>query len=176
MKPTRLLQMAGAIILALTLSTTAVASDFEPQYIGGYPTAETAAAMFDEYDYQAATQFYIWGYAYLNALGLEKGSAKMGGDERSFYMFDKLVQPQHLFLTANTLSVYNFTRPVDLSIGPVVFEVPPRTRGHFFDIGMRAYMDTGDVGPDQGKGGKYLAVAPDYQGEIPEGYFVVRPA
>ena len=176
MKPTRLLQMAGAIILALTLSTTAVATDFEPQYIGGYPTEETAAAMFDEYDYQAATQFYIWGYAYLNALGLEKGSAKMGGDERSFYMFDKLVQPQHLFLTANTLSVYNFTRPVDLSIGPVVFEVPPRTRGHFFDIGMRAYMDTGDVGPDQGKGGKYLAVAPDYQGEIPEGYFVVRPA
>jgi hypothetical protein len=39
---------------------------------------------------------------------------------------------------------------------------------------MRAYVDTGDVGPDQGKGGKYLAVSSDYPGDVPEGYFVVR--
>ena len=49
----------------------AAAQDFAPQYVGGYPTEETAKAAFDEYDYQAATQFYIWGYAYLNSLGYE---------------------------------------------------------------------------------------------------------
>ncbi len=37
-----------------------MAPDFEPEYIGGYPTEETAVAMFEEYDYQAACQFYIW--------------------------------------------------------------------------------------------------------------------
>ncbi len=52
----------------------------EPQYEGGYPTAETAAAAFDEHDYQAATQFYVWGYAYLNTIGVDKGFAAMGGD------------------------------------------------------------------------------------------------
>ena len=154
--------------------STTESQDFEPEYIGGYPTEETAAAMFDEYDYQAAVQFYIWGYAYLNSLGWEKGLAEMGGDERSFYHWDKRVQPQHQVLTANAEVIYNVTRYIDLSKGPVVFEVPPRCRGHFFDIGMRAYVDTGDVGPDKGKGGKYLAVSSDYKGKIPDGYFEVR--
>ncbi len=163
-----------ACFAALALGTAAVAQDFEPEYIGGYPTKETAEAMFEEYDYQAAVQFYIWGYAYLNSLGWEKGLAEMGGDERSFYHWDKRVQPQHRILTANAEVIYNVTRYIDLSKGPVVFEVPPRCRGHFFDIGMRAYVDTGDVGPDKGKGGKYLAVSADYKGEIPKGYFEVR--
>ncbi len=150
------------------------AQDFEPEYIGGYPTEETAAAMFEEYDYQAAVQFYVWAYAYLNGLGLDKGLAGMGADERSFTIFDKRIQPQHILMTANTEVIYNWTRLVDLSKGPVVFVAPPRSRGHFFDMGMRAYVDIGDVGPDKGKGGKYLAVASDYEGDIPEGYFEVR--
>jgi hypothetical protein len=28
---------------------------------------------------------------------------------------------------------------MDLSNGRIVIEIPPRTRGHFFDMGMRAY-------------------------------------
>ena len=28
-----------------------MAQDFEPNYIGGYPTEETAERMFEEYDY-----------------------------------------------------------------------------------------------------------------------------
>jgi hypothetical protein len=83
------------------VETTGIRQDFEPEYIGGYPTAETAEAMFEEYDYQAAVQFYVWGYAYLNNMGAEKGFARMGGDERSFYIFDKRVQPQHVLMTPN---------------------------------------------------------------------------
>ena len=171
----KLLKTTFCCLVALALSASVFAKDFEPQYVGGYPTAETAAAMFDEYDYQAATQFYVWGYAYLNTMGMDKGFARMGGDERSFYTFDKRMQPQHLVMTANTEVVYTWTRIIDVSHEPVVFEIPPRGRGHFYDAGMRAYIDTGDVGPDQGRGGKYLVVAADYTGEIPEGYFVVRP-
>jgi hypothetical protein len=150
----KLRQTASTIIaLVLTLVTTAFAEDFEPQYVGGYPTEETAAAMFDEYDYQAATQFYVWAYAYLNSLGMDKGFARLGGGERWFYVIDKLMQPQHVVMTANTEVVYTWSRLVDVSKGPVVFEIPPRGRGHFYDMGMRAYVDTGDVGPDQGRGG-----------------------
>jgi hypothetical protein len=58
-------------------ATTTFAQDFEPEYVGGYPTNETVEAMFEEYDYQAAVQFYVWGYAYLNNLGHEKGMARM---------------------------------------------------------------------------------------------------
>ncbi len=164
----------GCMLLIGCTDDAATQRAFQPEYIGGYPTEETAQAMFDEYDYQAATQFYIWAYAYLNGTGWDKGLAAMGGDERSIYIFNERMQPQHVVMTPNDEVVYTSTRAIDLSNGPVVIEVPPRSRGHFFDIGMRAYMDHGDVGPDQGQGGKYLAVSSEHKGELPEGYFVVR--
>jgi len=115
MKGSKLRQTASTVIaLVFILSTTAFAKDFEPKYIGGYPTKETAEVMFEEYDYQAAVQFYTWAYPYLNSLGMEKGLAKMGGDERSFYHWDKRVQPQHIVLTANAEVIYNWTRYIDL--------------------------------------------------------------
>ena len=36
--------------------------------------------------------------------------------------------------------------------------------------------DVGMVGPDKGEGGKYLLLPPGFDGDIPEGYFVVRSA
>ena len=146
---------------------------FEPQYMGGYPTEDTARAAFEEYDYQAATQFYVWGYAYLNSLGYEKGLQRLGGDERTIYLFDKRIQPQQGLITPNDEVVYVLTPYIDLSKGPIVYEAPPRTRGHMWDLGMRAYTDFGDIGPDGGKGGKYLIYSTDFKGELPEGYFNV---
>ena len=145
-------------LLALMAGTNMVlAADLQPEYEGGYPTQKTAALAFEEYDYQAATQFYIWGYAYLNSLGFEKGLQRLGGDPRSFYVFDRRIQPNQAVITPNDEVVYVWSRLVDLSRGAAVFEVPPRSRGHFWDLGMRAYVDIGDVGPDKGQGGKYIA-------------------
>jgi hypothetical protein len=42
------------------------------------------------------------------------------------------------------------------------------------DAFFRYVTDLGLVGADKGKGGKYLLVGPDYEGEIPEGYFVIK--
>ncbi len=159
---------------ATTKKGTALVNDFEPKYVGGYPTKQTAEAMFEEYDYQAAVQFNLWAYAYLNTMGLDKGFAAMGDDKRSLYIFDKRIQPQHMFPTANSEVIYTVTRLIDLSKGPVVFEVPPRIRGHFIGAEQRAYSDCGDVGPDESKGGKYVVVSEDYDGELPKGHFPVR--
>jgi hypothetical protein len=41
------------------------------------------------------------------------------------------------------------------------------------DMAFHYMTDLGVAGPDKGKGGKYLVLPPDYQGEVPEGYFVV---
>jgi hypothetical protein len=38
---------------------------------------------------------------------------------------------------------------------------------------MRYISDTGAAGPDKGKGGKYLVLPPGYEGDVPDGYFVV---
>src|SRR5262245_62434528 len=35
-------------------------------------------------------------------------------------------------------------------------------------------MDIGPLGPDKGKGGKFLVLPPDHTGDVPDGYFVAR--
>jgi hypothetical protein len=56
-----------------------------------------------------------------------------------------------------------------------VVEVPPKVLGAIDDFWYRWVSDIGITGPDKGKGGKYLILPPGYTGEIPKGYFVVRP-
>jgi hypothetical protein len=63
---------------------------------------------------------------------------------------------------------------IDLKNGPVVIEIPGPVLGILDDAFMRYVCDIGLAGPDQGKGGKYLLVGPDYEGDIPEGYFVAK--
>jgi len=63
---------------------------------------------------------------------------------------------------------------LDLKEDPVVVEVPPKLQGMFDDFWHRPIADVGFVGPDQGKGGKYLLLPPGYQGDAPVGYFSFR--
>jgi hypothetical protein len=61
--------------------------------------------------------------------------------------------------------------------GPVVVDVPPAVPGASFygTIEDAWYVAQVDIG-FEGKGGKYLVLPPDYKGDVPEGYTVVRPA
>jgi hypothetical protein len=42
------------------------------------------------------------------------------------------------------------------------------------DFWYRWVADVGITGADKGKGGKYLVLPPGYQGQVPDGYSVVR--
>ena len=53
-------------------------------------------------------------------------------------------------------------------------EIPESVLGLLDDAFFRYVSDVGLTGPDQGKGGKYLFIGPDYEGDIPEGYFVAK--
>ncbi len=139
-----------------------------------FPTKAEADDAFAEFDYQAATQFYVWGYAYLNNIGFDKALTEKGGEPLSIYTFDHQISPDQQIMTANSQVTYNWTRLMDVSESPLVIEVPPRVMGHIWDAGMRAISDVGGIGRDLGKGGKYFVVSKDYAGEIPEGMFEVR--
>jgi hypothetical protein len=62
--------------------------------------------------------------------------------------------------------------------GPVVFEVPPTIEGGLFgsllDAWQTPLMDVGPEGEDQGRGGKYLLLPPDFKGEVPANDIVIR--
>ncbi len=77
-----------------------------------------------------------------------------------------------LFLTGNTDTVYAALM-FDLERdGATVVEIPPGCGpGTVDDAWFRFVVDMGGPGPDRGQGGKYLILPPDYDGEVPDGYF-----
>jgi len=79
-----------------------------------------------------------------------------------------------LFLTGNTSTLY-VTPVLDLKKdGPMVVDAPAGMLGAFNDAWFRYMGDVGPFGPDKGQGGKFLVIPPDYKGDIPKGYFVVK--
>src|SRR5262245_26791580 len=59
--------------------------------------------------------------------------------------------------------------------GPIVVEIPPgQMAGMILDVWQRVLADLGVVGPDQGKGGKYLILPPGHEKVSPAGYYVVQ--
>jgi hypothetical protein len=78
-----------------------------------------------------------------------------------------------LFLTANTETTYG-SMFLDLRDGPVVVENPPNSLCVIDDFWFRYVADLGLAGADRGAGGKYLLVPPGYDGEVPDGYAVLR--
>ena len=150
----------------------------ELKYEGGYPTAETIRILYDQLDLQCAAQAYLdfmsamSMQALLDAHSRDYGVSETGG--MIVYVEPGEGKSEAIGLTYNTESIYA-SLCLDLKqTGPAVIEVPPMVLGIINDGFMRYIADLGNVGPDQGRGGKYLLLPPDYDGEIPEGYFVFR--
>jgi hypothetical protein len=146
------------------------------EFPGGYPTEETAQKVFDEMDLQRATQLYLDMYPALSAHGLMKGWVRDLGMSDSSHISvtaDRL-DSSALVLTGNTESLYAFTVFDLKKDGPTVFEVPPGVMGPLDDHNFLFVADIGPTGMDKGQGGKYLLLPPDFEGDVPDGYFVVR--
>ena len=56
-----------------------------------------------------------------------------------------------------------------------MIDIPPGMLGFLNNAWQRFVGNMGVTGPDKGKGGKYLVVPPGYEGEIPDGYFLLKP-
>lgn len=141
----------------------------------GYPSAETVTKLYDEMDFQRASQGYLWG---IPAVGLNEWRRAhydvFGG--RSGEMLTYLTFAEKLgILTPNFTTPYIATF-IDLKeTGPFVVEVPPGLiAGMILDNWQRVLADLGVVGPDKGKGGKYLIMPPGYGPVEAPGYFVVQ--
>jgi hypothetical protein len=80
-------------------------------------------------------------------------------------------------LTPNTSVRSVFTSTNTRESGPMVVELPATGDGVLNGTLIEAWQfplaDVGIAGEDQGRGGKYLLLPPDYQGAVPTCYFVV---
>ena len=83
---------------------------------------------------------------------------------------------QTLVVTANTSTLYAYTYTDLANDGPTVIEIPPGMLGFLNDAWQRFAGNMGVTGPDKGKGGKYLVLPPGYTGNVPDGYFLLKPS
>lgn len=140
-----------------------------------YPSQETISKLFDEMDFQRASQAYLWG---LPAVGINEWRKAHRDVFKARYgeMLAYVDFREKLgIMTPNYTTPYVVTL-VDLQeTGPLVIELPPGLMaGMILDVWQRVLADLGVVGPDQGEGGKYLLLPPGYQGADPQGYHVVK--
>ncbi len=141
----------------------------------GVPTAETIEKIYDNLDRSRALQAYLLAIPIVNQAGMRESLRKFGPVNQTDVIWEGLVNPKTVELTANDNTIYSFIW-IDTHEGPVALEVPPQSLGAIDDFWYRWVTDIGITGPDKGEGGKYLIVPPGYKDEIPDGYFVVRPS
>jgi hypothetical protein len=141
----------------------------------GVPNPDTIEKIYDNLDRSRALQAYMLAIPMVNQASMRDSLRKFGPDNQTDVIWEDLVDPKTVELTANDNTIYNFIW-TDTHKGPVVLEVPPMSLGAIDDFWYRWVSDIGITGPDKGKGGKYLILPPGYKGEVPQGYFVVRPS
>jgi hypothetical protein len=145
------------------------------EFFDGFPTAETIELVRENLLFMRGVE------TFLNAIPMASVRAAREGQKEAFGLTrngvvgitETLLDSRSLFLTANTESVYILSW-LDLSDGPVVVESPPNTLGMVDDMYFRYVADLGNAGPDRGQGGNFLFLPPDWEGDVPEGYFVYR--
>jgi hypothetical protein len=142
-------------------------------FFDGFPDKTSAQKLFDNLDFQRAVQAYLMAIPAVSQAANRDAIRTLGPVNTVVPIFEELLDPRSVFLTANDNTVYSWTW-VDLSKGPLVFEVPPKVLGFINDMWCRWVIDVGITGPDKGEGGKYLLLPPGHKGEVPKGYRVVQ--
>jgi hypothetical protein len=145
-------------------------------FFDGVPTRETAELVYDNLDRMRGVEAFLNAMPGASVYALVKGQQSIGAvDNHQVTITEQLMDSNPLFLTANTNTLYVSPSITTKKDGPIVMEVPPGMLGAFNDMWFRYVQDIGPAGPDKGQGGKYLLLPPGYDGEIPDGYFIVRP-
>ena len=113
----------------------------------------------------------------LNVIGLKDGSqAQFGSGYQVLPIWKDRMDARAWVPTPNADVIYSMSY-LDLKVtGPLVVNAPANVIGMFTDFFQRTITDVGAIGPDRARGGLYLLLPPDYDGEVPpEGYTFSSP-
>ena len=154
-----------------TLATRS--GDFE--FVNGYPTDDAAERLRELQLFNRATEVYLTQLMPVSEMALRQGLRSFGATKPTqVVVWEQLMDAKTVLLTANTETVYAISHLALKDDGPTVIEAPPHMLG-FIQDGLQRYLaDIGPLGPDKGAGGRFVVLPPDFEGDDPDGYFVVR--
>jgi hypothetical protein len=145
------------------------------KFFDGLPDQDTVQKVYDNLDRMRGVDVFLNTLAPASLLANIEGLKSVGCDNYSAVIHEDRVDAKTLLLTPNTQTATLWAF-MDLKDGPLVVEIPPGVLGLADDAWMRYIIDLGLVGPDKGKGGKYLFLPPGHTGPVPEGYFMAEPS
>ena len=122
------------------------------QLENGYPSKESVEKLYDEMDFQRATQTFLWGLPAVGFYGLREAQRKNFGARDGEVVVYQSLKDKAGMLTPNLTTVYAFTFWNLVTQGPLVVEVPAgATAGGVEDIWQRPVIDMGQTGPTRGR-------------------------
>lgn len=146
------------------------------EFFDGVPTDATVATVYDNLDRMRGMDVFLDNVGAVSMYSVRKGLDDAGAEGANrIALFEQLMDSATLVVTANTSTLYAYTFTDLAKDGPTVIEIPPGMLGFLDDAWQRFVGNMGVTGPDEGKGGKYLVVPPGYAGDIPDGYFLLKP-
>jgi hypothetical protein len=143
------------------------------KFFDGFPDDATVEKVYENLDFQRGMQAFLTALPGASALATREGIRSFGPDNQTVIVSETLQDSKTLLLTSNTETVYAYVW-LNTKTGPLVIDAPAGLLGLIDDFWFHYVTDIGAVGPDKGKGGKYLLLPPGYKGDVPEGYFVAR--
>jgi len=145
------------------------------EYFDGVPDEATVETVYDYLDRSRAVEVFLNCIPAMSMYSIREGQRDIGLDAcNKIVIYDTLLDSKSLWLTANTSTMYAMGF-LDLDKdGPTVVDLPPKMLGILDDMAFLFLENLGVAGPDKGNGGKFLVLPPGYEGEVPDGYFVVR--
>ncbi len=145
------------------------------KYFDGVPDKKTVDTVYDYVDRARAVDVFTNMIPAVSMYHLRQGMRDIGlTRSNQIVIAEDMPDSKPLVLTWNNTSLYTWGFLDLKKDGPTVVELPPGVLGVFNDMYFRYMSDIGAAGPDKGKGGKYLVLPPGYEGDVPDGYFVVK--
>jgi hypothetical protein len=142
---------------------------------GNWLPQKEAASLRDELYYQRAVYAYMTMLPALNVIGMRDGSeATFGKGYNILPIWKERMDARVWVPTPNADVIYSMSYLDLKETGPLVVAAPPNVIGMFTDFFQRTITDVGLIGPDRARGGLYLLLPPDYDGQVPKGYFTFK--
>ncbi|WP_037217504.1 DUF1254 domain-containing protein [Rhizobium sp. IBUN] len=142
---------------------------------GNWLPQQEAESLVDDFFYQNAVQAYVLSLPILNTIGMRDGSeAAFGGGYNVLPIWKERMDSRTWVPTPNADVIYSMSYLDLKKDGPLIVAAPPNVIGMFTDFYQHTLTDVGAIGPDRARGGLYLLLPPDYDGEVPKGYFAFK--
>ena len=174
-RPQQVMETSAAAQEGVKVKTRIGELTFSHDFVNGIPLEASRKKLYDELDFQRATQAYIWALGPVSMMQWQKEAAEKFGATDYDVVSYKGYRQKLGIMTPNATTPYLCAFANLAETGPLVIEIPAGpTAGLINDFWHRTITDMGLTGPEKGEQVKVLVLGPGQEVDDAEGHRVVK--